>query len=169
MVRIVRQMASDLLLRRTLTLRAHGRKRVFVKRAGESAEHVVGKALLWALYLPQYPDLAVEVGVGHRFKPDVVALGPDGVPAFWGEAGVASANKLRALGRRFADTHFAHITWRTSLAQAETFVRAALKGARRRAPFDVLVFSLDAALGLIAEDGTVTASFTDVPHVRIEA
>ncbi|HYE58064.1 MAG TPA: hypothetical protein VD948_06145 [Rhodothermales bacterium] len=160
-------MASDLLLRRTLTFRAHGRKVVFVKRAGESAEHVVGKALLWALYLPQYPDLAVEVGIGHRYKPDVVALCPEGTPAFWGEAGVVSAVKVASLGRRFRDTHFAHATWRTSLPQAEAFVRAAL-GSTRRAPFDVLVFNLDDALALIEDDGTITATFADVPHVRIE-
>jgi hypothetical protein len=154
-------MASDVLLRRTLTLRAHGRKVVFVKRAGESAEHVVGKALLWTLYGAQYPDLAVEVGVGHRYKPDVVALRPDGTPAFWGEAGVASAQKLHTLARRFPDTHLAHATWRAALPQAEAFVRAALAGVRRRAPFDD-------ALAFVCDDGTVRATFADVAHVRLE-
>jgi hypothetical protein len=41
----------------------------------------------WALYLPLYPNLSVEIGVGDRYKPDVVALGEDGRPLFWAEAG----------------------------------------------------------------------------------
>lgn len=41
---------SDLMLRRKWTLRAHGRQVVFVKKANESGEHVLMKALLWALH-----------------------------------------------------------------------------------------------------------------------
>jgi hypothetical protein len=33
-------------------LRAHGEQVVFVKRANERREHVLMKAILWALYLP---------------------------------------------------------------------------------------------------------------------
>ena len=73
-------MGSDLLLRRKWTLRAHGRQVVFVKRQNESREHVIMKALLWALYLPEYPHLLVETSIGDRFKPDVVQLAPDGTP-----------------------------------------------------------------------------------------
>ena len=116
---------SDLALRRKLTVSAHGRRVVLVKRAGESAEHVVGKALLWALYLPAYPDLTVEVAAGDRFKPDVVAVGPDGRPRFWGESGKVSAAKVRALGRRYPDVHLAHVTWRVAPHAGEAFVRAA--------------------------------------------
>ncbi len=57
-------MTEDLLLRRKWTLRAHGRQVVFVKKPVESSTHVVMKALLWALYLPQYPDLTVEIAIG---------------------------------------------------------------------------------------------------------
>ena len=67
-------MTLDLLLRRKWTLRAGDRQVVLIKKPYESTEHVVMKALLWALYLPDYPDLTVEVGVGDRYKPDVVAL-----------------------------------------------------------------------------------------------
>ena len=41
-------MSSDLLLRRKLTLRAHGEQVVFVKKSRESLEHVLMKAFLWA-------------------------------------------------------------------------------------------------------------------------
>jgi hypothetical protein len=119
-------MASDLVLRRKLTVRAHGRTLVLVKRPGEGAEHVLMKAVLWALYLPAYPALAVEVPVGDRYKPDLVAAGPDGRPAFWGEAGKVSAQKIRALARRFPDTHFAVAKWTTRLDPHAARVREAL-------------------------------------------
>jgi hypothetical protein len=32
------------------------------------------KALLWALYLPIYPKLSVEIAIGDRYRPDVVEL-----------------------------------------------------------------------------------------------
>jgi hypothetical protein len=54
------------------------------------------KALLWALCLPNYPDLTVEVSVGDRPKPDVVALDWQGLPRFWGEAGDVSVAKIRS-------------------------------------------------------------------------
>ena len=74
-------MMSDLPLRRKWTLRAHGNQVVLVKKPGESGEHVIMKALLWALYLPLYPDLTVEVPVGDRYKPDLVSLDAQGRPA----------------------------------------------------------------------------------------
>lgn len=43
-------MTDELLLRRKWTLRAHGERVVFVKRVSERREHVLMKALLWALY-----------------------------------------------------------------------------------------------------------------------
>ena len=42
--------ASDLLLRRKWTFKAHGKQVVFVKGAKEHSSHVLMKALLWALY-----------------------------------------------------------------------------------------------------------------------
>lgn len=45
-----------------------------VKRKHERIEHVWMKAFLWALYLPQYPTLSVELEIGETYKPDVVAM-----------------------------------------------------------------------------------------------
>ena len=87
-------MPHDLLLRRKWTLRSHGRQVVFIKQKNESSAHVIMKALLWALYLPAYPDLAVEVAIGDRFKPDVVQLDAAQSPVFWGEAGQVSERKM---------------------------------------------------------------------------
>jgi hypothetical protein len=52
---------TDLVLRRKWTFKAHGKQVVFVRRPIESSEHVLMKALLWALYLPDYPSLSVEI------------------------------------------------------------------------------------------------------------
>ena len=164
-------MASDLVLRRKLTLRAVGpegpRKMVFLKRPVESIEHVLMKAFLWALYLPAYPALAVEVRIGDKYKPDLVHLDPRGAPVFWGEAGKVSLDKYRSLLRRFPDTHFAVAKWAERLDPHVALVRAALDGRPRRAPFDLLTFPPDAAERFIGADGTLTVTFADLDHVSL--
>ncbi len=61
---------KQLPLRRKYTFHAHGKKVVFFKKAMEHERHVVMKALLWALYLPQYPGVAVEVPAGGNSSPE---------------------------------------------------------------------------------------------------
>jgi hypothetical protein len=73
---------------------AHDRKIILAKNPDESGEHVLMKAFLWALYLPDYPTLTVEIRIGDRYKPDVVALNEGGKPLFWGEAGQVSMEKV---------------------------------------------------------------------------
>lgn len=173
-------MPSDLALRRTLTLRAHdgreARKLVLVKKRGESIEHVLMKAVLWALYLPEYPEMAVEVGIGDAYKPDLVQLAPppgglaygDPEPVFWGEAGKVSEKKWRSLLRRFPDTHFAVAKWGSPAAlrpHAET-LRRVLGSRQRPAPLDLLAIPPDAAR-FVAPDGTVTATWDAVPRQRL--
>ena len=68
-------MGNDLALRRKWTLRAHGRQVVFVKRPNERTSHVVMKALLWSLYLPDYADLSIETRLADRYEPDVASIG----------------------------------------------------------------------------------------------
>ena len=104
-------MTDDLDLRRKWTFRAHGRQVVLVKRPVESTRHVLMKAFLWGLYLPSYPDLAVEISIGERYKPDLVSLDAEGRPRFWGECGHVGLDKLRALFRRHRRTHFALARW----------------------------------------------------------
>ena len=161
----------DLALRRKLTLRAHGpdgaEKVVFVKKPVESLEHVLMKAFLWALYLPDYPRLSIEVPIGDRYKPDVVQLDALGQPVFWGESGKVSEDKTRSLLRRFPDTHFALAKWAAPLDPFVELVEDALDGRPRRAPFDLLRFPPDSGERFIADDGTVTAAFDAVERVRI--
>ena len=167
---------SDLALRRTLTVRSSedGAKLVLTKKRGESIEHVLMKAALWALYRPLFPDLRVEVRIGDAFKPDLVALRPppggiaygDPAPVFWAEAGAVSGRKWTSLLRRFPDAHVAWARWDERLAPHVATVRRALGTRARRAPFDVLRVPSDLA-ERITPDGTLALSLADVEHVRL--
>lgn len=165
-------MTSDLHLRRKWTLRAHGQQVVFLKRSNERSAHVIMKALLWALYLPQYPDLKVEVSIGDRFKPDVVSLpayDPFAEPRFWAEAGQVSVDKITSLARRFRQTHFAMAKWSTSLAPFEALVRTALSQTRHAAPFDLLCFPADSADRFIDADGEIHITHADVEWIQLQS
>jgi hypothetical protein len=161
---------SDLELRRKLTLRAHGRQVVFVKRPIEHSRHVLMKAFIWALYLPDYPDLGVEIDIGDRYKPDVVQLGGDGRPRFWGEAGEVGRDKIRSLARRFRDAHLCIARWDERLGPLAQIVSAALRDSRRAAPFDLLRIPSDAAERFIMPDGEIRIAHHDLPEwVRLPA
>lgn len=135
-------------LRRKLTVRARGRTLVLVKRAEESGEHVVQKAVLWARHLGAYPELRVEqrLPFPSRYKPDLYALDATGLEvAFWGECGVTSREKMRELFRRHPATHFAFSRWGGDDAGFAALLEQALVGARRRAPVELVGVPADAA------------------------
>lgn len=140
---------------------------VFVKRANERREHVLMKAFLWALYLPIYPDLLVEVPVGDRYKPDVVSLDRRGEPRFWGEAGHVSPSKIRSLVRRYRRTHFALAKWDTILDPFIEIVGDALADFDRQAPFDLLGFPTDSAERFVKERGEIDLKHEDVDWIRL--
>jgi hypothetical protein len=58
----------------TVSLTAHGQKLRLSKRPGESAEHLLLKALLWACVVPAHPDATCELDMGLRCRE---ALEPD--------------------------------------------------------------------------------------------
>lgn len=70
-----------------------GKRMRLWQRPGESYEHVLMKALGYAMYARDYPNLEIEIRVGLRYKPDLIALGADGDFAFWGECGQNSIRK----------------------------------------------------------------------------
>jgi hypothetical protein len=163
-------MSNELELRRKLTLRAHGQQVVFVKKPIEHTHHVLMKAFLWALYLPYYPQLKVEIAIGDRYKPDVVALrerDPDAAPLFWGEAGQVAESKIRSLVRRYRRTHLAIAKWKTGLHQVQANVESALKGMQLQAPLDLLVFPEDSADRFLRADGTIVVTHADLAWVRL--
>lgn len=67
------------------------------QRPGESYEHVLMKALGYAMYVAEFPTLEIEVEVGLRYKPDLVARGDatgGGRFQFWGECGTVTMRKI---------------------------------------------------------------------------
>lgn len=160
---------SDLHLRRKWTLRAHGRQAVFVKRPNEHTSHVLMKAFLWGLFLPDYPEMAIEVPVGDRYQPDVVALGPEGRPQFWGEAGQVSGEKIRSLARRYRKTRFAIAKWATRVEPHLAVIERALRGIEREAPIDLLIFPEDSAERFIRERGEIRLTLDDLEWARAGA
>ena len=104
-------MTENLKLRRKWTMRAHGKQVVFIKKPYESDIHVLTKAFIWALFLPDYPHLVVEIQAGGRYKPDLVQFGENGEPVFWGEAGQVSLKKMQDLVKRYRNTHLVFAKW----------------------------------------------------------
>lgn len=75
-----------------------GRRVRLWQRPGETYEHVLMKALGYAMYVGRYPALEIEKRVGLRYKPDLVALS-DGAATtrrflFWGECGMVTMRKV---------------------------------------------------------------------------
>ncbi|MFB6248257.1 MAG: hypothetical protein ABEL97_06785 [Salinibacter sp.] len=155
-------------LRRKLTLRAHGDRLVLVKRKQERIEHVWMKAFLWALYHPDHSDLHVEVDIGEKYKPDVVALDRRrGRPRFWGEAGHVDPEKIEALLGRYAATHVAVAKWDRSLDPIRATVEAAVHDVDRRAPVDLLRIPPDGGERFLDAKGRVSISWDAVRWIRV--
>ena len=156
-------------LRRKLTVRAQGQSLVLIKRPIESAEHVLQKALLWALYLPQYPNLRVEVHLPQpsRYKPDLLALDAYDEPVFWGECGVVAQDKLRFLLSRYRHTHFVFSKWDTRLDPFADLIQKALPNNRRTAPVELIGLP-DGAERYIGENGAITITPADFERRRWE-
>lgn len=155
------------MLRRKWTLRACDQRIVLVKKQNERVEHVLMKAFLWALYLPKYPDLIVEIRVGDRYKPDVVSLGDEGRPCFWGEAGHVGVAKLRSLLRRYPYTHFAIAKWNTQLEPWVAIVRDILVQVPRFAPVDLLNIPNDSVERFVDERGTIRINHEAIDWINL--
>ncbi|MEF8816583.1 MAG: hypothetical protein V5A20_04120 [Salinibacter sp.] len=156
-------------LRRKLTLRAHGEQIVLVKRTQERIEHVWMKAFLWALFLPDHPDLDVEVDIGDKYKPDVVALDPRrGRPAFWGEAGAVGPDKIEHLVSQYADVPLVFGKWDRALAPLLETVERAVHTTERTAPIDLLRFPPDSAERFVDDRGRISVSRDALTWIRVE-
>jgi hypothetical protein len=63
------------------------------QRVGESYEHVLMKALGYAMFVSIYPNLEIETKIGLRYKPDLIARKGNSEYEFWGECGQNSIRK----------------------------------------------------------------------------
>ena len=70
-----------------------GRRVRLWQNRGESYEHVLMKALGYAMFVDEYPDLEIERKVGLRYKPDLIAVASGGGFNFWGECGLNTIRK----------------------------------------------------------------------------
>lgn len=70
-----------------------GKRMRLWQRTGESYEHILMKALGFAMFAREYPNLEIETKVGLRYKPDLIALSEKNDFAFWGECGQNSIRK----------------------------------------------------------------------------
>jgi len=141
------------------------------KAAGESIEHLLLKALVWALYLPAHPSAVCEPGPlsrldvyggGLPFHPDVVALTPSGEPTWWAECGSVSVRKLEALSRAHPRSRFTIAKWgRSDLRGYAAQLRASLP-ADAAGRFEVISWPADAPERCIDQDGAVHVSFDDL-------
>lgn len=156
-------------LRRKWTLHCGERQVVLFRNSQEKTSHVLMKALIWGLYVSDYPDLVIERAIDDRYKPDVVELGDDGRPRFWGESGQVSPQKIHSLAKRYPETHLALAKWTSNLDPHALIVEKALKGVKRLAPFDLLGFADDSATRFIDEAGEIRVTLEDVEHRRWEA
>lgn len=68
------------------------------QRPGESYEHVLLKALGYAMFVAEFPNLEIEPRVGLRYRPDLVARNDARAAraafAFWGECGLVTMRKV---------------------------------------------------------------------------
>jgi hypothetical protein len=153
-------------LRRKYTFRSGNRKLILIKKPMESDRHVTMKALIWALYLPEYPQLQVEVPIGDRYKPDLVQMGASG-PSFWAEAGSVGAQKLRRILKQFPQTHLSLSVWGQSVRPMIARVRGHRRGMQRSAPIDVIGFPEDAGSRFIGDGGSIRIDPANVDWRRI--
>lgn len=163
-------MPSPVLSRRKWKLYAHHQHIVVVNGTREKTSHPLMKAFLWALYMPEYPNITIEIRIGDKYKPDVVAFEPDAElrgspPVFWGEAGQVGADKIKSIARRYRDTHFAVAKWDVSLHHYANWLGNLLNGIKRDAPFDLISFPAK-SIECIDDDGNIEISFDDVTMMR---
>ncbi len=174
-LRKYKAMTDKFILPRKIKLTAHGQSNVFTRGGIERETHVLMKVFIWALYLPDYPDLTVEVRVGDRYKPDVVSVDEaagikdaNGRFRFWGESGRVGEDKVESLVKRFPQTHLVIAKWQKSLLPLEKMVRAAMTS-QRTAPIDLLRFQDGDAERFIDASGQVTLTHDDLSDwVRID-
>lgn len=83
-----------------------------VKKENESVQHVLMKALLWAMHVESYPTVQIEFEIGDRYTPDCIALdGASGLPLFWGECGRVEQSKIASIVGRFQHVHLVIAKW----------------------------------------------------------
>ena len=160
------QFGEQLMLRRKWTFSAHGSQIILIKKKNERASHVLMKAFLWALYLPVYPGIQIETGIGKKYKPDLVQADSTGVPVFWAEAGHVGRRKFTYLVERFCETHLVFAQWTSNANHFQKGMSRLKKSLNRTGPIDWIGFSADSADRFIDEKGSIHIRLDELNHRR---
>jgi hypothetical protein len=119
-----------------------GRRVRLWQRTGESYEHVLMKALGYAMFVAEFPALEIERRVGLRYKPDLVARGAglefEAPFAFWGECGQTAVRKTHWLLKHAGVARLVLFKIINNSAALVEELRAAI-GERYRAPERLLL------------------------------
>lgn len=156
-----------LLPQRKWTLYVGDKKKRFRSWHGEQVSHILMKAFMWALYMPQYDEIQVELKLGTEFKPDLVQLDRSREPVFWGEAGYVRLSKLQTVLARYPATHFVLGKWAGCLHSYIDVALQAWPDDPRRSPIDVVIFPEDSAERFITDKGHIQISHDDVEWIQI--
>jgi hypothetical protein len=108
-----------------------------------------------------YHDLRIDVPLGARYRPDLVQLGLDGRPVFWGECGEVGLEKLRVLCTRYRETHLAFTKWAINITPFAALIEQAIRGVHRAAPVELIGFDGEAAR-FVDQTGGIEIGFADV-------
>jgi hypothetical protein len=117
-----------------------GRRVRLWKRTGESYEHILMKALGYAMFVREFPQLLIEERVGLRYKPDLVARDDAGRFLLWGECGVNSLRKTVWLLKHAGVERLVLFKIGRGITQLAQMLRAAIPP-RYRAPGRVLLIN----------------------------
>lgn len=158
-----------MLPRRKWTFYVGDKKKKFRSFHGELVSHILMKAFLWALYLPQYDEIRVELKIKDNFQPDLVQLNKDKKkdPVFWGEAGYVRLSKLQTIFDLYPDTHFAHGKWGGDIHSFIDVTWRAWPDEPRCAPIDLIIFPEDSAQRFITDEGHIEICHDDVEWIQM--
>lgn len=99
-----------------LNLTANGVTKTLLKKRMETLQHVLTKAMIWKLFMDDYPNLEIELDIGDPdYLPDVVGTTTTTLNhteiSFWGESGRMKVHKALDLMRRYPRAHIVHCRW----------------------------------------------------------
>lgn len=151
-------MGSAVNFAKTYHFRIAGQRITLYKKNGESYEHVLMKALGFAMFRPQFPNLEIEKRIGLRYKPDLIALNELGKAEFWGECGQVGLRKIAWIAKHSGTRQLAlfkfNITADHFIAQVRDEVEA-----RYRPPSRIRLFNFDSIVMKAAGE-----EFTEIPE-----
>lgn len=104
-----------------IDLTANGVTKTLEKKRMETLQHVLTKAMIWKMFMEDYPNMDIERDIGDPdYLPDVVGTATafnaetaiqNTEILFWGESGRMKVHKALDLMRRYPKAHIVHCRW----------------------------------------------------------